>query len=164
MNRMTIPTGVPERRLTKWHNPLPHPQSVTIGYDGAPFMFVVPPGETRELDSRYDRAVQMVDCGHDECHKAGWFCTKGHEGLIVGGGAPLLRRVGKNDRLDSSLDPESAARKSVEAQVDLEIEREKILEKMRERRSAEMSATAEATAKTPPTTAQPSAGAAPKKG
>jgi hypothetical protein len=130
MNRSSLPTSVPERKLTKWHNPTPNMQSVTIN-DGAPFAFTVPPGETRELDSRYDRAVQMVDCGHD-------YCTAGHEGLVVGGGAPLLKRMGKDDKLDPSLDPDHAARKSVEAQIDQEVERERILEGARARREKEL--------------------------
>jgi hypothetical protein len=134
MDRNAILNGVPERKETQWHNPTPVAQSVVIR-DGAPFAFTVPPGETKSLDSRYDHAVQMVDCGKDECHKKGWFCRGGHEGMVVGGGAPLLKRVGKKDSLDPSLDPEFQKQKVIREEIDKEQERELLLAKERERRA-----------------------------
>jgi hypothetical protein len=138
MDRQMVPAGVPERRMTAWHNPTKRAQSVVINDTGNAFAFVVQPGETKELDSRYDRAINTRDCGREDCHRTGWFCTRGHDGNVVGGGAPLLRRVGHSDTLDPSLDPDAQARKSVEAEIDREVERERILAGARARRSAEL--------------------------
>lgn len=137
MDRQVIPHGVPERTVTSWHNPTKYAQTVVIN-DGNPFAFVVMPGETKDLDSRYDRVVHIRDCGRKECQLKGWFCTKGHDGNVQGGGAPLLQRVGHKDTLDSSLDPDFQARKHVEAQIEMEIERDKILAGARARRTAEI--------------------------
>jgi hypothetical protein len=133
MDRNQVMQGVPERRLTRWHNPTPNAMTVVIR-DGNPFAFTVAAGETKELDSVYDHAVQMVDCGKDECHKKGWFCRAGHQGQVVGGGAPLLKRVGKTDSLDPSLDPEAAKLKEVRAELDREQEREILMIREREKR------------------------------
>lgn len=152
MNRNAVTQGVPQRRNTKWHNPTDRPQTVII-QDGAPFAFTVAPGETSELDSRYDRAVQLIDCGRQDCHKKGWFCTEGHEGLIVGGQAPLLRRAGKSDRMDDSLDPAHATRKELEKQVNEELEKERLLGEMVARRKA-MADKAEPEAKKPQASAK----------
>ena len=100
---------VPQSTFTRWYNPTDKPQRAVLTGPAGKFAFVVEPGETRELDSIYDRAIQMVSCGREECQKkGGWWCTKGHEGLVKGGLAPLLKRVGKEDRLDPVLDPNLA--------------------------------------------------------
>ena len=115
-----ISDHVPETTFTRWHNPTDHEQRVVLHGPRGQFKFVVPAGETRELDSTYDRAIQHVDCGKDECHRkraGGWWCTEGHEGQIVGGLAPLLKRVGKGDKLDPVLDPKLAEKKELEAQL-----------------------------------------------
>lgn len=146
LHQKAVFDGIPERRVTSWHNPTKDAQRVVLDDgNGRKFLFTVQPGETKELDSAYDRAIQMIDCGKDECHKRGWFCRNGHEGLIVGGGAPLLRRANRSDKLDPSLDPVAVARKSVEAQIAQEVEREKILTEARERRTAELEQAAVAT-------------------
>lgn len=116
----TVQDGVPQTTFTRWHNPTTHQQRVVLHGPRGQFAFVVPAGETRELDSSYDRAIQLVDCGQDGCHKkyaSGWFCTDGHDGVIVGGLAPLLKRVGKNDKLDPTLDPVLAEKKELEAML-----------------------------------------------
>jgi hypothetical protein len=111
------PQPVREKRVTRWHNPTSNTITAMIVEDGEVFSFSVPPGEERELDSKYDRALHQVDCGRDECHRKGWWCVAGHEGTVAGGNAPLLRRVGKNDKLDPMLDPEVQARKALEKSI-----------------------------------------------
>jgi hypothetical protein len=107
--------NVPETKFTRWHNPLNVPQRVVLEGPRGKFAFVVPPGETRELDSVFDKAIHQLDCGEEACHGKGWFCTKGHEGLVVGGLAPLLQREGFNDKLHDSLNPAIAQKKQLEA-------------------------------------------------
>lgn len=132
MDAQAIRNGVPERKLTAWHNPTKTAQTVIIR-DGQPFAFTVGPGETKELDSRYDFVVHQRDCGKDECHRRGWFCRGEHDGLVVGGSAPLLQRVGHKDRLDASLDPDYQSKKAIHEEIDREVEREKILAQARAR-------------------------------
>lgn len=130
--------GVAQQRTTSWHNPTKEVQRAVLFRDlkamhpdrfgRDKFVFEVAPGGTVELDSQYDRALQLIDCGHNECHqKGGYFCVAGHEGTVVGGMLPRLRRVGKNDRMEDYLDPDAAARKEVERQVDQDIRRAELL-------------------------------------
>jgi hypothetical protein len=117
-----IGNQVPEHRTTAWHNPTSKPQRVKLATDGEgrsrqEFFFTVGPGETKELDSKYDRAIHMVDCQREECYRRGRFCTQGHEGQIQGGLAPLLQRVGKKDELDPSLDPVIAEKAMLEDEL-----------------------------------------------
>lgn len=149
--------GVPQQRTTRWHNPTSHPQRVVINDgNGVKFLFEVSPGETRELDSRYDRAIHMIDCGREECHRKGWFCHVGHEGSIVGGGAPMLRRVGKTDTMDPSLDPELAAKRARDEKVKEKIEEQKLLAEAHERQQAEAAARSAPPAAPPAAAPQPS--------
>ncbi|MCL2450094.1 MAG: hypothetical protein FWD17_14195 [Polyangiaceae bacterium] len=139
--QQSIQNGIPEQRTTTWHNPTDKVQRVVIHEgNGLKFAFVLQPGETKPLDSRYDRTIHMVDCGQEECHRRGWFCSKGHDGIVVGGEAPLLKRVGCSDTLDQTLDPAASKRKEIEQQLDREIEREKIVAEARARRAAEYDA------------------------
>lgn len=112
---------IAEHKQTEWCNPTVRAMRVVLtegeGRGHQSFVFIVPPGETRELDSRYDRAIHMIDCGRDDCYRKGRFCSAGHEGLIVGGLAPLLVRVGKNDTLDKSLDTALAEKEIAEAEL-----------------------------------------------
>lgn len=108
---------VPQTHFTTWHNPTGAEQSVVLHGPSGKFRFVLGPGQRRELDSVYDRAIQHIDCGREECRKGGWFCQKGHSGNIVGGLAPLLRRMGKDDKLDPVLDPAISEKKALEAQI-----------------------------------------------
>jgi hypothetical protein len=113
-----------ELRTSKWLNPTDHVQRVVV-YDGTNRRQVIVwrPGETKEIDSVYDGAIQKVDCGQDHCHKGagkkggGWFCALGHPGQIVGGLAPLLKRIGAEDTLDPALDPALAEKKEAQAQI-----------------------------------------------
>lgn len=118
MNQTSVRNTVPTTTFTRWTNPTNHVQRVILNGQNGPFKFELQPGETRELDSIYDRAIQMVDCGRDECHHkraGGWYCAAGHPGSIQGGLAPLLRRLGKEDTLDPTLDPALASKKLREA-------------------------------------------------
>lgn len=117
MNAATVLDQVPETRYSQWHNPTKHPQRVVIRTDHGQVAFVVNPGEIKQLDSVYDRAIHQIDCGQDECHRKGWFCTKGHDGLIVGGGAPLLQRVGAQETLHPTLDPAIVHKKELETAI-----------------------------------------------
>ncbi len=110
--------GVPEMKMTRWHNPTKHLQTVIIADGGQPFAFIVQPGETRELPSKYDRVIHMVDCGKNECHRKGWWCQAGHSGAVMGGEAPLLVREGFEDTLDPTLDPVVQAEKDASAAAD----------------------------------------------
>lgn len=117
---MNIQERVPQPSYTQWHNPTAQEQRLVLEGPRGKFAFVVAPGETRELDGVYDRAVQLVDCGRDECHRryaGGWYCTSSHDGVIKGGLAPLLQRVGKRDKLHPSCDPAIAEKKALEAEI-----------------------------------------------
>ena len=107
--------NVPETKFTRWHNPTKQPQRVVLEGPQGKFAFTVPPGETREVNSAFDKAIHQIDCGEDACHAKGWFCTKGHEGVIVGGLAPQLVREGFTDKLHDSLNPAIAQKKQLEA-------------------------------------------------
>lgn len=107
-----------EIRATRWLNPTSHSQRVILQHaDGRQFQVTWEPGETKELPSDFDRAIHMVDCGQDACHQHGWFCTKGHDGLVQGGLAPLLVRVGAKDTLQPDLDPSIAEKRAQEANM-----------------------------------------------
>lgn len=90
-----------EAKFTKWHNPLDREQVVDIreAQGQPPTRYRWKPGETRELPSKYDNAIQRV-----------------HDGKIVAGKAPLLQRVGANDVLDPALDMFAAEKKQREAE------------------------------------------------
>jgi hypothetical protein len=90
-------------RNTAWENPTKNTVKARIftGPDGGFKVFVVPPGEVRELPSEYDAAIQSV-----------------RGGRVVSGMAPQLRRVGKsNPPLDPALDAEAAAAKARELEI-----------------------------------------------
>lgn len=111
-------------RQTQWKNPTDKPQRVVL-FDSTNRKLVVTwaPGEVKSVPSEYDNAIHRVDCGEEHCHKGagrrggGWYCTRGHNGTIVGGLAPLLVRVDHDDTLDPSLDPDLARKKQAEADV-----------------------------------------------
>lgn len=86
--------------LTSWHNPLSVPQRVLIHQDGSakPTRFTWAPGETKQIRSIYDQAIQRT-----------------YEGAVIGGLAPQLVHLGKKAFLDPAFDTEAAARKEAEA-------------------------------------------------
>lgn len=88
-----------EETLTRWHNPLDVPQRVDIrhGDEPRPTRFTIKPGETVEIPSRYDYAIQVVQ-----------------NGVIVGGLAPQLRKMGSEAQLDPALDTEAVKKKDAE--------------------------------------------------
>lgn len=110
--------------FSKWRNPTKSLMHVDVhegeGAARTTTRYEFPPGETVSVPSQYDRAIHMVDCGRDECHRspvrgAGYFCLKGHSGVIMGGLAPLLVRVGAEETLLEALDPALQERKAAEA-------------------------------------------------
>ncbi len=114
-------SGIPEVRTTQWHNPTEDVVSVILTDPGnRQFRFTIRPGETVALDSQYDRSIQLVDCGKPECHNrpaGGHYCNAGHPGLISGGLAPQLRRVGKTDTIEECLDQEKVKEKQLQEQL-----------------------------------------------
>jgi len=78
-----------EERYTKWHNPLPHHQHVDIylGDESRPTRYRWAPGETKALPSRYDYAIHRT-----------------HNGIVIGGLAPQLVKLGDSETLDPALD------------------------------------------------------------
>ena len=86
---------------TRWTNPLKVPQTIEIAHatEGHPMQnvfirVVIAPGETVELPSEWSSAI----------HRRG-----AHDGRVVGGQAPLLRREGQTYGVDSALDPTARA-------------------------------------------------------
>src|SRR6185369_8842519 len=117
-------------RISRWHNPTPYRQKIRVCMNGAWRTVRWEPGETIEMDSQYDRAVQIVICQEDECNGRGpkftdqglpsincQPCTRGHSGHIMGGQAPLLERVGMGDVKNPQLDPDEVERQKVAAEA-----------------------------------------------
>lgn len=80
-----------EETYTHWHNPLGQEQRVDVFYgdEPRPTRFTWKPGETLKVPSRFDNAIHRVD-----------------KGVIIGGLAPQLVKVGANEVLDPALDTE----------------------------------------------------------
>jgi hypothetical protein len=121
MRATSVPSGVRQRKTTDWLNPTDKRVTVILHDEGnRRFAFTVEPGETKSLDSVYDRAIQTIDCGRDECHsqaRGGHFCNLGHEGTIQAGLAPMLKRVGKNDELIDELNVPLVEKKNLESRL-----------------------------------------------
>lgn len=99
-------------RMTTWHNPLKVVQKCRIYRGpGNHELFVVPPGEERQLPSELDSAIQVYN----------------EDGIIISGQCPLLVRVdgppmkdhkghviedAQAPRLHEALDPMGAEKKS----------------------------------------------------
>ena len=113
--------GAPQRKTTEWHNPTKNRVTVVLHDESNKrFAFVVEPGDTKPLDSSYDRAIQIVDCGREECHNrgaGGHYCNVGHEGSIQGGLAPMLKRVGKDDVLIDELNVPLVEKQQLESRI-----------------------------------------------
>lgn len=90
-----------EEKFTRWHNPLSVRQNVVISHDGdsRPTQYTIKPGETREIPSRYDLAIHRV-----------------HNGVVIGGLAPQLVKVGAEEKLDPVLDTTLQDKKQAEAE------------------------------------------------
>lgn len=81
-----------EEAYTTWRNPLDREQYVDL-HDGdspTPTRYRFAPGEEKKLPSRFDNAIHRT-----------------HNGVIVGGLAPQLVKVGSKDRLDTALASEA---------------------------------------------------------
>jgi hypothetical protein len=96
-------------KMTKWKNPLDREWRMTILDDqNRPTNYVIPPGESVLIPSKYDYAVQVVVCAAEECKNRP--CRRGHPGKITGGLGHLLRREGgPHLELHGSMTPESVA-------------------------------------------------------
>lgn len=104
-----------EHHLVKWQNPLETEQRVLIsyserkgpkgGYIRESALLVWAPrgqqGDVLELDEVWSSAIQVVRCQEDECINApgggGWCKNPEHAGVVMGGSAPLLRRLGRTN-------------------------------------------------------------------
>lgn len=121
------PLAPVEERYTTWHNPTDHQMHVDVflgtgrhnNNESRPTRFYFEPHKDTSVPSRFDDAIQKVQCTRDECRQAGIFCRKGHKGTIVGGSAPQLQNKGSSELavLPDHLDPLKAAKKEAEAQV-----------------------------------------------
>lgn len=91
-----------EETYTQWKNPLSQEQVVDIFHDGSPrpTRYRWAPGETKQVSSRYDGAIHRV-----------------HHGVIIGGLAPQLIKVGSDEKLDPALDTEGVAKREAEVEA-----------------------------------------------
>jgi hypothetical protein len=89
-----------EETYSNWNNPLSVPQIVDLhhGSSRRPTRYKWMPGETKTLPSRFDVAIHRVS-----------------NGVIIGGLAPQLVKLGSDEILDSALDPTSASKRAAEA-------------------------------------------------
>lgn len=94
--------------FTTWFNPTDHDMVVDPWVGATPdnpsgrVRFMFPKGEKTIVPSEFDAAIHQV-----------------HNGQVIGGGAPLLQRVGGSDVLHEALDPnESAKKDALEAAQD----------------------------------------------
>lgn len=107
---------------TTWFNPLPVEQYVDLyqGNERRPTRYQFKPGQETVVPSRFDYAIQNVQCMSEECRKTppGW-CRKPseHQGIISGGYAPQLQRRGSKLTLDPALDPLIQDKKFAEAEL-----------------------------------------------
>ena len=110
---------------TIWYNPLDVEQKALVYYgDGPrneprPTQLTFQPKAETEVSSRFDAALQVVHCAHDSCRqKAPGHCTNpAHEGNVVGGLCPQLRRKGSVAKLLPSLDPAQAELEQANATI-----------------------------------------------
>jgi hypothetical protein len=135
------PSAAPQR-VTAWHNPLTIPHSIDVIEE------INPPrtyaridehtgekrtwqetqelcritwgaGETKELPSRFDRAIHQVgDCGHAECERGGHWCRHpedaGPNAVVQGGSGWQLVRAGQTYRIDPALVARPVAKSKAE--------------------------------------------------
>ena len=114
------PTEATEETSSTWHNPTEHAQTVTF-HDTNPrgTKYTVPAGGTREIPSRYDFAIQKIECLDPVCRNSlHHLCMKGHAGVVMGGLAPALMKQGQtrsSHPLDPALDPAISQKRAAEA-------------------------------------------------
>lgn len=101
MNRYE-PNAPEEATVTTWHNPTDHEMFVDV-YNGTGIhknnerratRYRFPKRADTQVPSRFDNAIQLIQCGLDECRQDGTWCNKGHRGTVVGGLAPQLQKKG----------------------------------------------------------------------
>lgn len=100
--RQYEPSEPVEEELTTWKNPLSVPQRVIVHMNGRQVKYTFAPGETKKLPSSFDKAIHIV-----------------HGSTIVGGLAPQLVNVDKQEelRLADALDTEAEERRKAEADM-----------------------------------------------
>lgn len=112
-------------RLTTWHNPTDHDMRVDVWYgnnghynEPKPTRLTFPAHQDVTHPSRFDNAIQLVQCTEEDCRRAtpSW-CTRGHIGTVIGGAAPQLQHRGWETILPDHLDPARAERKEKEAEL-----------------------------------------------
>lgn len=117
LNRLPAipPVPVPAR----WHNPTKNRVSIPVVVNGVKRAIYFEPGETKDVDPQYDQAIQRVQCSDEDCRRFSYkFCLKGHDGLIVGGLAPMLRKVGgPHLELATGLDANLVERQAADAKL-----------------------------------------------
>lgn len=101
MNRFE-PTAPEEALITTWHNPTDHEMYVDV-YVGSGVhknnerratRYRFPKHADTQVPSQFDNAIQLIQCGMDECRQHGTWCAKGHRGTVVGGSCPQLQKKG----------------------------------------------------------------------
>ena len=126
MNRYE-PTAPEEATVTTWHNPTDYEMFVDV-YNGTGVhknnerratRYRFPKRSDTQVPSRFDNAIQLIQCGLDECRQDGTWCNKGHHGTVVGGLAPLLQKKGTEivATLLPCLDPMLAQKKAADAEL-----------------------------------------------
>jgi len=114
------PSEPQEAKSTTWHNPTSKEQKVVVHEDGRRVMYPVPAHGDKEIPSRHDLAIHRVQCKDEGCRAGGkGFCLLGHPGVVQGGIAPQLVRVGprpegEHDELAKGLDTEGEIRDQIE--------------------------------------------------
>lgn len=107
---------------TTWFNPLTISQYVDLyhGNERRPTRFTFPPNEEVKVPTRFDYAIQRVQCMDEKCRATPpSFCLKmgDHQGIVMGGLAPQLQRKGSKLTLDPALDPVLQDKKFAEAEL-----------------------------------------------
>lgn len=124
-NAQPGPLAPRTERFTTWHNPTDQDQYVDVFYgDGQynekrPTRLSFPAKKDVDFSSRFDSAIQRVQCMEEDCRKRapGWCTNPAHAGVVVGGSAPGLQRKGANYKLLETLDPHRAELEAVKAQL-----------------------------------------------
>lgn len=103
-----------EETYTEWFNPLDTEQWVDVHMGDVsqpPTRFRIPAGAKKPIPSRYDRCVQVV-----------------HNGVIIGGQAPQLQRIGGTDKLDPVLNVAAQEKRRAEQEAVQAVVAKKIAE------------------------------------
>lgn len=125
-------------QTTKWRNDTAAVQTFKIhgnhgyklenmerGIKAEPVQTVIlRPGQTIELPSHLDRAIQTIGSCEQGCLNT--YCTGDHGGIVIGGMAPMLTRVGRTVpvQLARDIDPAEANKRYRSALIAWEKQKE----------------------------------------